>query len=104
LMNQGGGIKRVPGGFKGKFGGGQPTQFVIKHRQQPRGGLAIALLGGFEYLWHLAHEAEDTRAERGSQVGGKSASSRLTYSRLLPAPFSAVICLEKKLEPYSRLI
>src|SRR5439155_26350891 len=97
FMNQGGGIERVPGGFKCKFGCGEPTQFVVKQRQQPRGGLRITLLDGFEYLWDLAHEAEDTRAERGSQVGGKFASARLTYSRLLPAPFSAAICLEKNL-------
>src|SRR5262245_61845510 len=49
----------------------QFPQLVIDERQEFFGGVGVALLDGAKYLRDIAHEAENTLAERCKQVGGQ---------------------------------
>jgi hypothetical protein len=54
LMDQGGGLERLPGRFPGKLLGGQCTQFVIDQGQELAGGVWVACGDGVQDLGQLA--------------------------------------------------
>ena len=58
FVDQGGGLKGVPGCFMGHLARGKPPQFFIDQRQQLAGGFSIAAFDGAENLRRLAHACQ----------------------------------------------
>jgi hypothetical protein len=56
LVDQGGGVERVPGSLGGHFRGGELAQLVVDEREQFRGGPAVTIIGGFDQMSQLRHE------------------------------------------------
>ena len=74
LVDQGGGVEGVAGGFGGHARGGELPQLVVDEREQVGGGLAVAGRGGVEEAGHVGHAAECNRgvAAGNSKAVGKS--------------------------------
>jgi hypothetical protein len=56
LVDEGGGLERMPGLFLRQLQGGQLAQFVVHERQELLGGLGIALLDGRQDSGYVAHQ------------------------------------------------
>jgi hypothetical protein len=56
LVNQCRGLQLLARPLTGQLLGGQPQQFVIDQRQEPRGGVRVALLNRGQDAGDLAHE------------------------------------------------
>ena len=64
LVDQGGGLERLPRFLVGQLLGGQLAQLVIDQRQQLRGGVGVALLDGGQDARHFRHGRHRTRREK----------------------------------------
>ncbi len=69
LVDQGGGLERLPRGFPGKLLGGQLAQLVINQRQQLAGGVRVAFGDGVQDLRDLVHGTQppEERPETGTE-------------------------------------
>src|SRR5262249_44455754 len=82
LVDQGGGVERLPERFLGELVGGQLTQIVVDQRQQLLSGLAVVLLDGLEDRGDLVYgpdcnpvNAREQRPSAGRVGGGATRTS-----------------------------
>ena len=67
LVDQGGGLERLPRLLVGQPGGGEPAQLVVDEREQVGGGLRVAGLDRGQDLGDVGHVAKHTPPERESR-------------------------------------
>src|SRR6266567_3385065 len=81
FMHQGGGLEGLPGFFPRDLFRGQFTQLIVDQRQQPLGGLRIALVDGGQESSHVAHEADSPSVGEYNWQSG-----RMPVGREAPGP------------------
>ena len=57
-------IERLPRFFASHLRGRELAQFVVDEREQIRGGVTVAAVGGFEELGDVGHSAHQSAAKR----------------------------------------
>ena len=68
FVDQGGRLERLAGRLVGQPLGRQAAQLLVNEREQPAGGVRVALLDGFQNARDLAHAVENNRRAEGRQM------------------------------------
>ena len=68
LVNEGGGLERLPRLFLRQLLRGQLAQLVVDERQQPAGGLRVVVFDGVQQLRDIFHDAQGNRLDPSLQT------------------------------------